>query len=67
MLQAEEKERNDQLQRQREVQGDAHGSIWGKSSGFFVFEVCVCFFFNFYFKNKINKESKRAHLKGWIS
>lgn len=49
MHQAEGKGRTDQMQKQKGVQGDSHGSNWESKSGGFLFR----FFFFFAFFKKI--------------
>ena len=71
MPQAEGKGRNDQMQKQRGVQGDSHGSSWESKSGGFLwgfFFLPLKSFFNFKKSIKKNlKFNKRVGLKNWIS
>lgn len=48
MHQAEGKGRTDQMQKQKGVQGDSHGSNWESKSGGFLFRF---FFFLLFLKN----------------
>lgn len=48
MHQAEGKGRTDQMQKQKGVQGDSHGSNWESKSGGFLFRF---FFFSLFFFN----------------